>query len=219
MSDSAESYMNFYTYEYLIISKLNFERIADELVNASLMWEDEREKIGSINGSKKQNITLVKYFQEEKRGFESFLNILRSDSSCVQHAELARTILARNNSKSEDLIDDDEVLQVTRKDSSSDTDSSAFTYETQRYSDINSPVWSGRREESEFEGSCVERRSATPRSILHPLQSKQDCRDRKIQRKNGLVSMLIFLFLIAFAILNMPLRFGYKCSKMILTTW
>ncbi|KAI6655779.1 hypothetical protein LOD99_1921 [Oopsacas minuta] len=218
MSDFTKSYMNFYTYEYIIISKLNFERIGDELVNSSLMWEDEREKISNIISPRKQNLALVKYLQDERRGFYPFLDIVVRDSSYTQHAELARTIIARSSSKSEEQIDDNEIYQGIRNDSCSDSDSSAFTYETQRFSDINSPDWYDRKTESEFGGSEVERRSVTSQGSFNFPQPIQVSNNKQIQRKRGWFSILLFLFLIAFSILNMPLKFGYRCSKLIFMT-
>ncbi|KAI6661095.1 hypothetical protein LOD99_13817 [Oopsacas minuta] len=105
MGCNTESYKNFRTYELFIVNKLDFTKISHGLVNAGVMKEDEREKIGNIYSTKKQNIELVKHLEKERRDFEPFLETLQSDSSCIQHRELAKTIIARKNSKPDCQVD------------------------------------------------------------------------------------------------------------------
>ena len=229
MSDSTESYMNYQTYEYYIISKLNFDRVSDKLVLASVLLEDEREMISRIPGSRKQNISLVRFLFDERREFGPFLAILGSDKCHDNHRELNRTIVARHNSKTEDQIDDEarivhrtkseshycERAKLKRYESGSESDSSAFTYETHSFSDINSQSGSEAERESEFEGS--EQRTGTPRSdIILPQTLGQGSGSKAIQKKSGLITLFLFLIFLALAIATMPLKIGYKCSKFIL---
>lgn len=229
MSDNTQSYMNFHNYEYYIVSKLNFARVGEELVNAKVITEKERQKIGSISGTRKQNISLVRHLYDERREFGPFLNTLRRDSSCDQHAQLIRTILARSRNKSEDQVDDSDIfprlwsesdyaerLRLGREDSGSDSDSSAFTYATQDFSDSASFVGSDRERESECEGSEAARRSVTPRGSPNSLRRIQNVsQNKQIERKSGPVTIMV-IFLFVFAILTMPLKFGNRVRKFIL---
>ena len=229
MSDNTQSYLNFHNYEYYIVSKLNFARVGEELVNANVITEEERQKFGSISGSKKQNTSLVGHLYDERRQFGPFLSTLRRDSSCDQHAQLTRTILARCRNKSEDQVDDSDIfprswsgsdqaerLRLKREDSS-DSDSSAFTYATQDFSDSISFVGSDKERESECEGNEAVRRSVTPRGSSNSPQRIQNVsQDKRIEKKYRLVSMMVLLFWIVFAILTMPLKIGNKVRKFIL---
>ena len=230
MSDNTESYLNYQTYEYYIISKLNFDRVSDNLVNAGVMLEDEREKIGSIQGSRKQNISLVRFLFDERREFNPFLAVLGNDRSCENHREISRTIMARHNSKTEEQIEDEDRIShrtksgsrygeramLERNESGSDSDSSSFTYETQSYSDINSPSGSDAERESDFEGSELERRIGTPRGVFNLPQEvqKRPC-NMEVQKKGRMYTLLLLLFFLALAITTMPLKMGYKFSKFI----
>ena len=229
MSDNTQSYMNFHNYEYYIVSKLNFARVGGDLVNANVITEKERQRIGSISGAKKQNTSLVGHLYDERREFGPFMNSLRRDSSYAQHAQLTRTILARSRNKSEDRVSDSDIfprswsesgnaekLRLQRGDSS-DSDSSTFTCATQDFSDSVSYVGSDRERESECEGNESVRRSVTPRgSPNSPQQIQNVSQDKRIGKKSLIISMMILLFWIVFAILTKPFIIGNRVRKFIL---
>ena len=230
MSDSTESYTRYHTYEYYIITWLNFERVSDKLVDANVLLGEEREKISSIQGARKQNFSLVRLLYDERREFNPFLEVLASDKSCNDHRVLSRTVMARHNSKVEEQIDDDDGIfrrtrseyrhserpELRRNESGSDSDSSAFTYETQQFSDIYSPPGSDGERESEFEGSELERRTGTPRGDLKLPQVRQGSRNREMQEKSGPFAWLLVLVSFAMVVVTMLLKSGYKFPKFIL---
>ena len=210
------SYMHYYTYEYLIVSKLNFSRISKKLLEAKLIQEDELCSISNAMYSKsRQNTRLLRILFDERREFYPFLEILKGDRDYAAHADLTRNILARHISKA-----DDQPANETfdRKHSTSyygewahpkcceyrsGSDSSIFTYDTQDSIDSNT----GSEEERKGEREIVELTNEEHPQRELPVKGFQNSvYNREIQKKSGIIPMFVFVLFIVLAIMMMPLK-------------